>query len=232
MTTAEDKYIRRVKGLLAKAEGTDNEAERDAFTAKAFAIMEEHRIEMADVTDGRPSIAKTVYPLAATARYLRPSGYLLGAVAKHFGVMVLIGATGNMKQPTLVGDTDDITSTVLMFESLLIQRDRAILASPVPPNVNTNRHRSSMAMGFVIGIEARLEAMAAARAEHATTGTELVLIDRLALVREAMGNPAPANTNKQKVDGRSMAEGDDAGRRADLGQDRMGAGAGPMALGR
>lgn len=225
----ESPIIRRVRALLAKAERTDNPHEAEAFSAKAFAMMDEHRLDEATVRGSAPgSIVRHQYELARKAKYLRPSLGLLGAVAKHYGVIVMVPSTGNSKRPSLVGDPDDIAAVILMFESLMIQRDRAILAVPVPPYTNTNSYRSSMAYGFASKIGNRLTTLRATVASTGT-GTALELLDRGARVLEHLGNPTPRNTNAASVDPHGVREGVNAAMGADLGQDRIG-NVGPRAL--
>jgi hypothetical protein len=52
------KLIDRIKALLAKAKGTDNEHEADAFMAKAMALMEEHQIDLTQLDDAADPIAE------------------------------------------------------------------------------------------------------------------------------------------------------------------------------
>jgi len=220
-TDTPDVILRRIRGLLSKAEGTDNEHERDAFNAKAFAMMDEHRVSMADLHDGQTNLGQTVYPLAATAKYLRPSLQLLTAVAKHYAVVIMVPATGNSRTPRLVGDTDDILATVIMFESLLAQRDREIMRTPVPGHLTTNAFRSSAAAGYAFRISNRLADLRKVREANASTGMELVLVNREALVLESLGAPKERNTNAPNLNGDGIRAGIDAANRADLGLDRI-----------
>lgn len=231
MTDTTDAQLRRVRGLLAKAESTTNPHEAEAFSAKAFELMERYRIELADVRGtGEADIQRTTYDLGNRAKYLRPSLFLLGMVAKHYGVVVLVPSTGNSRLPKLVGDVDDIAATVIMFESLMIQRDRAILASAAPIGVNINRFRSSAAYGFASRMDQRLADLRDIRKASAATGMELDLLDRGSKVMDALGNPVPRNTNRPQVNGHGMKAGRAAADRADIGLDRIDHPTGPRAL--
>lgn len=212
--------VRRVRGLLAKAEGTDNPLEADAFLAKAMELMDRYRLTMADVRP-EPHVARTRYPLAAQAKYLRPSSALLGCVAEHYGCIVLIATTGNRKVVDIVGDTDDITATVMMFESLVRQRDRMILRVEMTPGDNPNRFRNSFAYGFAATIDERLKELRRIYEDH-STGAGLVLANRTQAVRDALDFEVKTiNQNKATVDGVGLAIGGYAGHQADLGQDRL-----------
>jgi hypothetical protein len=224
--------IARVRALLAKAESTDYPAEAEALFAKATELMDKYRIEDAAVRDHRESFVRATYPLA-THRFLRPSLRLLGAVAKHYGVVVMIGATGNSKAPTLIGEPSDIEATVMMFRSLVVQRDRACLAERVPPGVNTNSFRSSFALGYAHRIAQRLyEMRKAAEAVASSDGntTALEVYGREQKVLDHLGNPGAANQNKPSVDRHGATSGIAAADTADLGQDRIEA-TGPRAIG-
>lgn len=89
--------------LIAKAESTTHEAERDAFLAKAHAIMEAHALDMLSVL-GRPKQASEkmidlrVPMVTANLAWLRdPFIALAGAVAKHCRCRLLIYGANNSK---------------------------------------------------------------------------------------------------------------------------------------
>lgn len=233
--TIDEAAVRRIRGLLAKAEGTDNPHEAEAFSAKAFELMDKYRIDMARVRpEEGPNIGRTPYVLAGN-RYLRASLALLGGITQHYGVIILAPSTGNSKNITLVGDQDDVRMAVMMFESLILQRDRACLADPVPYGINTNKHRNSFCYGYAVRIHRRLKEIRDAARKAATTtndSTALVLMNRLDVVAEHLGNPGARNHNAPKVDPHAAARGDAAATTADLGQSRVGASTGPKALGR
>jgi hypothetical protein len=230
-----DAALRRIRGLLAKAEGTDNHAEAEAFSAKAFELMDRYRVDLATVR-GTPEadIVRSEYVLNGR-KYLRAALVLFGAVAKHYGVVVMVPSTGNSKYPAMVGDRDDITATVLMFESLMIQRDRALLAEPVPPGVHTSRYRNSMAYGYAMRISDRLADIRRAAEEAAVATSDsmaLAVIDRHGAVLESLGHPRPRNQNRVRLDGDGIDAGRAAADNADLGQTRVGTeSTGPRALG-
>lgn len=49
-----EKMISKIKALLAKAQGTDNEAEAAAFFAKAYELMETHQLDASDLDRDDP----------------------------------------------------------------------------------------------------------------------------------------------------------------------------------
>ena len=53
MTAHQEKLIDKVRKLIAKAEGTDSQAEADALMARANQILLEHNLSMSSIETGR-----------------------------------------------------------------------------------------------------------------------------------------------------------------------------------
>jgi hypothetical protein len=229
-TTHEDTAIRRIKGLLAKAEGTANPHEAEAFFAKAAELMEKYRIDEAHVRgNAHGEIASYVYVLKGTP-FLRASLGMLVGVAKHYGVVVLTPSTGNSKQPRLVGEQADIDATILMFESLMLQRGRALASEQRPGYIHPQKFGNSFSYGYATRITERLrEIREAARVEAVSDSMALEVFDRHRKTLEHLGNPRARTTNRTSLDRGAATSGVAAADRADLGQRRMGAG--PIAIG-
>lgn len=236
MTTADnEKMIERVRALLAKAERTNNHHEAEAFFAKATELMDKYRIDDAAVRD-RPAQYERLMISLSGIKFLRPTATLLGVIARHYGVVALLGTPGSdsVRTMILVGEHADIEAVQMMFTSLIIQRDRAALAAPVPPGRNANQFRQSFALGYNVRISARLKEIREAQVAVATSDgntTALEVYDRRNKVMEMLGNPGTANHNRPNVDGKGMAAGHEAAATADLGGKRVGT-AGPRELGR
>lgn len=229
-TPVDPKVINRIRGLLAQAEGTDNEHEAATFFAHAEVLMDRYRLDMEAVRPAGtgPAFGQTLMYLGGE-KYLRASLSLLVGVARHYGVVVLTPMTGNSKWPTLVGTELDVTATKLMFQSLLIQRDRFVIAEPVPYGTNTLTFRTSFAYGFAVRVVARLQEIRdRQRAAVAGDSTALELYDRFDLVdRWAKENDdtydgGSTSRNAPRMNRDGILAGDAAGHRADLGQERIG----------
>lgn len=227
--------ISKVRALLAKAEGTNNPHEAEAFFAKASELMAKHRIDEARVRERmgtKESMDRVRYPLH-THSYQRASLALLNAVAKHYGVILLIGATGNTKNPTLFGHASDVEATVMMFRSLVIQRDRACFNTRIPYGENTTRFRNSFCYGFAGSVHERLTELRERQKEAAVTAsdsTALAVLDRESIVRRALGQTRTASLGGGASSRNGLAGGADAGSRADLGVTRGIGSTGPRAL--
>lgn len=236
-TTDTEAMYRKVQALLAKAERTDHPAEAEAFSAKAFELIERHRLDMARLRKAQDADEfGAVYFTMVGYKFLRASRALLTVVAKHFGCTALGTATGNSKRLLMAGNASDIEATVLMFTSLIVQRDRACLAWNIPRGMNTTKARTSFAYGYANRIAERLEAIRDAAKAANTDSMAVELYDRynttLRKLEESAGiKTAASNLNRPTVYTAGIDEGEAAADRADLGQDRID-GNGPRALGR
>lgn len=238
-TISQEAIIRRVQGLLAKAESTDNAAEAEAFSAKAAELIDKYRLEAAQLR--RPGdeqqYGRMTFQLAGH-KYLRATLSLLMEVTEHYGVVVMIPSTGNSKYPTLVGDADDVRHSIMLFRSLVLQRDRALLSEPNVFGGNVNKFRNSFAYGYANRIGQRLEVLRrqqrqVAQVEHNAAALELY--GRLNAVEKWLeakrGKPlGKVKQNDAAVDPFALLVGDAAAQKADLGHGGL-SGAGSRALG-
>lgn len=131
----------------------------------------------------------------------------------------------------VIGYESDVTETLAMFASCSIQLGFALgrHMSRLPgydwmtPSEKYN-HKRTFIIGFGAGIGGKLEA-AKKRAEDEVksenTGTELVLFNRAAQV-EKYAQTFGLRTSKRRYTSSSFAEGREAGRRADVGQTKLG----------
>jgi hypothetical protein len=238
MSDIDPGVLARVKALFAKAEATDNAFEAEAYSAKAAELMDKYRIDAALLSpDEVPTFGQAVYPMHRH-KYLRASLQLLVVVATHYGAVVVTPSTGNSKLPRLVGTKADLEMAVLMFESLLRQRDHACLAEDVPAWTSTTTFRNSFCYGYAGRINKRLRELRERQAEQYIGNTKaLAVLDRAAVAKKWLEDEVgdaigKANRNKAKVDPVASLLGDHAARNADLGQTRVGnETTGPRAIG-
>jgi Protein of unknown function (DUF2786)/Pentapeptide repeats (8 copies) len=138
----DDRILRRVRALLAKAESSEFEEEADALTAKAQQLMTEHSIEHTLAQARQPEREEP-----ATRRVWLDNPYL---VAKALLVSAVAGAnhsrsivSRHLGFVTLVGLDRDLDVVELLSTSLLVQATRAMtLAGSHTTRSGVSRTRS------------------------------------------------------------------------------------------
>ena len=228
MTRRDDEQmLETIRGLLAKAESTEFEAEAEAFTAKAQELMAAHSIERAMLDERRGGDG--VSPRSVTVKihrpYAEPKMHLLSAAAGPNHCKVV---WNRYKEEAVVfGFDNDIDAVELLFTSLLVQATRAMTAlGPQTDWAGRSRTRSfrrSFLLGFADRIGWRLRE-AADRTTEAAAGTYgsslapvLALRDErvAAAVRDEYPRVGTLRTSTSNLSG--WFAGEDAARRADLG---------------
>ncbi len=222
--------LARIRGLLAKAESTDFEAEAEALTAKAQELMARHAIDTAMLgrRAGTPATAGQVQArrLHLDDPHAEAKAAVVQAVGSANGVrVVLLPAFGIA---TLVGMPGDLDAVELLVTSLLLQSGRA-LADAVRlagSRGRTTAYRRGFFYSYAQRIEERLtDARDQARAEAtATYGSALapVLADRQAAVDLATEElfPSVRRRSGRTVDAAGWHAGRQAADAADLGGTR------------
>jgi hypothetical protein len=226
-TSGDDRALRRIRGLLAKAESTDFPEEAESLTAKAQELMTRHAIDAALLDAGRSTTGGSA---VGTRRvhvqdpYVRAKMQLLSAVAEANDVRVVwysgIGIAN------LVGVPADVAAVELLFTSLLLQVAHALSAAEEPSGHRSasRSFRRSFLLGYAHRIGERLQtarrsATAEAAAEH---GVDLlpVLRSRQAAVEGRMAELFPrvrATRSRASVDAGGWSAGREAAERADVG---------------
>lgn len=222
--------LSRIRGLLAKAESTDFEAEAEALTAKAQELMARHAIDTAMLgpRGGKPGTAEQVQArrLHLDDPHAEAKAAVVQAVGSANGVrVVLLPAFGIA---TLVGMPGDLDAVELLVTSLLLQSGRALAdaARHAGARGRATAYRRGFLYSYAQRIEERLtEARDAARAEAtATYGSALapVLADRQAAVDQAVQElfPSVRRRSGRTVDAAGWHAGRAAADAADLGGSR------------
>ena len=233
----QDSRLARVRKLLANAEDTAvTPQEAEAYTAKAAELMASYGIDRAMLAAADPA---TDVPgdlvVELSAPYARDKADLLWAVASALRCRGVLrsGITPQMgKQLTmhLFGFRSDLERLELLYTSLLVQIANGLAVVRVPFGEHPAAFRRTWIAGFSHAISQRLaqverQAADAARDSPSTTGrsVDLVLADRADVVarhmREAYPRSRPASG--RRLSGGGYAGGYAAGRRADLGGDRL-----------
>lgn len=239
MTEAPDRMLARVRALLQQAEhpytGLD---EARAFTARAAEIMAKYGIDEALAAergpDGPGSVTSVQVPLDQP--YSTEKGSLLSHIARACRCQTVHHTWGRVTTSvTMFGYRSDLDRVAVLFASLLVQAAQALEAEAVPYDVRWEGRnavaawRRSWLVGYAQTVGARLhevERRAARDADAAAgsgPGTALVLASREERVKAAVSEAFPKLIkNRRRLTGDGHARGQAAGRRADIGLDRVG----------
>jgi hypothetical protein len=223
----DERLLRRIRGLLAKAESTDFPEEAEALTAKAQELMTRHAVDAALLDAGTGSSAGTE---VGTRRvhvddpYVRAKMQLLGAVAEANGVRLVWYQ--QLGIANLVGVPADLGAVELLFTSLLLQVGQAMAAAERAGG--TRPASRAFRRAFLLGYAGRIgERLRAARRQAtataaAETGADLlpVLRSRERAVEKAAAELFPrvrASRSRSSVDPSGWYAGRAAADTADVG---------------
>lgn len=154
----DDPMLRKVRGLLAKAESTEFEEEASALTAKAQELMTRHAIDAALLTRRDDSDVPRVTRVPIDAPYADAKSVLLSVVAQANRSRAVF--LSGLDMSTVLGHADDLRAVELVFTSLLVQAQnalsRAAKASELGRKARSQSFRSSFFLSFAHRIEERL----------------------------------------------------------------------------
>ena len=177
------RLLRRIRGLLAKAESTEFPDEAEALTAKAQELMSRHSVDVALLDAGPATPARAP---VGTRRvhvddpYVRAKIQLLAAIADANGVR-LVWYQG-LGIANLVGVPADVDTVELLFTSLLLQVAQALTAAE-----GTAGRRSasrSFRRAFLLGYAGRIgERLRAARERGTAAAAAERGVDLLPVLR-------------------------------------------------
>jgi hypothetical protein len=223
----DERALRRIRGLLAKAESTEFPDEAESLTAKAQELMTRHAIDAALLEAGpSPTAGSAVETRRVHVQdpYVRAKMHLLAVVAEANDVRVVWYATLGIAN--LVGVRADVAAVELLFTSLLLQVAHALSATErTPPRASASRSfRRAFLLGYAHRIGERLQtarrsATAEAAAEH-DVDLLPVLRNRQAAVEERVAELFPrvrATRSRATVDPGGWYAGREAAERADVG---------------
>ncbi|SEG90872.1 Protein of unknown function [Nonomuraea solani] len=220
-----ERTLERVRKLLAKAEGTDNEHERATFMAAASALMAKYGIDALPPAGARQTPGDRIVSLPNP--WAREKARLVSMVARAVRCRpLLIGRGDDGHRVHVFGFAADLERADLLATSLLLQMATGLNRVELPPEVTAVRaYRRSWLLGFADEVYRLLcAAESRAEAESAGTGSALVLADRRAEVERAVAAHYPKIRNSvPRTSGTGYQDGVAAGRRADLGRTGMGA---------
>ncbi|MEV4061330.1 DUF2786 domain-containing protein [Nonomuraea dietziae] len=204
----------RVRKLLAKAEGTDNEHERETFMAAATALMAKYGISAVAEPSPRAPGNRVVTVGDPWAREKARLVYLVAEALRCRPV--LIGKGDGGQRVHVFGFAADLERADLLATSLLLQMASGLARVPAPPE-GVRAYRRSWMLGFTDEVYRLLSAAESKAAATGTPGTALVLADRRAEVEQAVAEVYPKiRRSVPRMSGDGYRDGVSAARRADL----------------
>lgn len=236
MTQAEhDKMLARVRALLNKAEDrAATEQEADAYTAKAAELMAKYSIDAALLDALRPKAQREAVEnrvITIEAPYALAKCALVNQLSIYGRVQAirLRRSRDGRQRMHLFGHPSDLEAVEVLYTSLLLQINWRLHRTQAPPWMTPGDKRVYVRQwlyGFTNIIARRLReaqeyAVRQAQAQQTPGGpsTELVLVDRAALVKDAFQQyyPKVHNSTVRYGTGDGYRHGQDAGRQVDLG---------------
>ncbi|MPY93971.1 MAG: DUF2786 domain-containing protein [Acidimicrobiia bacterium] len=168
------KVLGKIRGLLAKAESTSFPEEAEALSAKAQLLMSRHAVDavLVGLRGGldEPPIGVRI---AIEDPYADAKTLLLQAVAGANRCRPMWSA--KLGFSSIVGFEADLIATELLFTSLLVQANKAMLGAVVPARADGRRRTTSFRRSFLVAYASRIGqrlAAATASAVDEATGAE------------------------------------------------------------
>jgi len=225
--TIPTKTLERIRNLLAKAERTDNEHERDTFTSAAAALIAKYGIDQAmlgaETKQDKPTMRRIeMHGGQHAARRMELFSWLADAMR----CKVMFTTSGrHYRIAHIYGFESDIDRVELLYTSLLLQVTSALNRLKTPYGENSRAYRNSWIKGFIwkaVQMVMAREAQAVNEAEDSEVGTSkaLVLASREQRVEAFFKEANPGLKRRKTAPSSSAAgwqDGEAAGSRANLG---------------
>jgi hypothetical protein len=151
---ADNRVLERVRALLAKAESTDFPAEAEAFSAKAQELIARHSIE--EVLTATPDETPLGRRVGVDHPYESEKASLLDAVARANHCHTVWSP--ELAFTTVFGFDADIDAVELLYTSLLVQANRAMVRDePAKGKARIKAFRRSFLIAYAVRVGERLE---------------------------------------------------------------------------
>jgi len=208
-----DRILDRVRALLAKANSTDHEPEREAFLAKAQQLITRHHIEHGELTADSSAIERLEVMITDWGNATRGVVRLYGTVAELNRASTAHRMTRGAAWVILVGSELDLELATTLVNHLLPQLRHDILR-------DRPRSRMSYALGWADRVGQRL---AEAQASEAARSNSLVPTNHAAekALNDAYTIRAARST---RVDGLEWLNGGHAAEQVDIGASKLSGG--------
>ena len=218
----------KIAKLLAKAEGTTNAHEAEAFMAQAEKLMLKYGIDQANLEATKPGAAKQEV-VVVTVPVPDGHGYAIALVAlatyiaPNFSVRMLQSAMPkNGKMLWFIGHRSDVDDAIRLFNSLSVQgiaqakhwwrtegKPGFLWVQPTDNDAYLARREFIYAFGR--GAGSRLAETRNQVVAEAGAGTELVLVDRAKLVDNWIDRNLQVSQGRKTTRRTGVAEARSAG---------------------
>lgn len=230
----------KIEGLLAKAEGTTNEHERDAYTKKAEALMLKYGIEQAELEAvgkaKREEIVHEMITIKSNFKAIVP--VWVSSIVRSLGSLEVLQLRGSKQWVVhmyIIGYKSDVDHAVTLINSLWNQailavavwrKGEALLDPIYAASDRQYRWRADREFVSAFGLEVarRIREERTVQEEKASTGAALVLVDKKERVSDWMHSQFAVGKGRQtSIKGAysGAAAGREAGRRANIGRSEL-----------
>jgi hypothetical protein len=236
----EDLY-RKIRNLLAKAEGTTNEHEADAFFKKAQELIMRYAVEEQALWAKDPSKREQIDTLKIKIEDRKVGSdekrSILNACARNNRCRMWY--MPGFSTSTIAGFGSDILFVEMLYKSIVTQMNfQMVMAEAMTPGIHPKTFRVSFQAGFAAQIWNRLKELSKQNTDTLKSegsGMELVLLSR----DEQVGRWVDENMNlgrgsvtEKRINNTAYASGREAANRVDVSGGRNQFKGGAKQLGR
>lgn len=217
MTEERESIISKIEKLLAKADSSEHEGERDAFYAKATDLMVRHQVEQAELRQAgtvRVEVVQRMFTYSTNDANLPGKRLLLGVAGKIAGDSQFVYYTGSRHQQdcVLIGFEDNLDVMQMLYTSFYMQARREASRR----GFTAKRLVTGYLQGFAMGAaDAYAEVIRIREAE--SPGTALVLASRKDEIDDAVKDMGAEQKSDKLSDAAAASYGYEDGQRADIG---------------
>ncbi len=224
-TSASSDILRKTRALLNKAEGTDNEHERDAFLAKAQEMMERYAITTAQMelekgSEQREPIEQFVaWPARTVGKQAKGSLAISIASSNRCIIKARRDIDENGKWIlglVFQGMPEDVEFCVMLYTSLCLQAEQAYNPKNRPEWTNPRTYKASFYEGFCARVRDRVAEQARERKQTHASGTDMVLVGVQKRIEEKFGKSRYGSRRVSDSCATGRNDGRQAGDRADM----------------
>jgi hypothetical protein len=202
-----ENLVAKVAALLAKADSTDHEPEREAFLAKAQALITRHQIEEGELQLSRADMQERSIMIEDWGNATRGVVYLYSGIARLNRCSVGHRTARGWARVILVGTDMDADLTCALVDHLLPQLRLAILN-------DRPRSRMSYSIGWTHEVLNRLQAAQ----EQAAAESKALVPTNVAADEALRASHKLRSERRNTVDSEEYGSGMSAAEDADLGR--------------